>query len=146
MKKLIFILALTLLVICPNLSFAVAPDIVQTDNVIQSVEHTNGAMKVAEFTITADGGGDVAIFTFLVPDWVYGMHIESVEAYSATDDAFTILITSASAKYFTGSWTTATSKEEPQHPTAFWPIHEGLFIDATGITATQVVVVKVVFE
>jgi len=141
MKKILILTVLILAFAFP----ALAADVVQTNNGYASYSH-NQDLKTATFTVTADGAGDVAIFTFLKPGDIAGYHLFTVEMYSATDDAFTTLIyTNTGSTLFTHTTTAATSGEI-QNAADRWPIYDAPKIDVTGLTATEVATIIVSFE
>jgi hypothetical protein len=139
MKK--FVILLILLCVSP----VFAADVVQTNNGYASYPH-NKDMKTATFTITADGSGNVAIFTFLKPQDIYGYYLLSVEMKcAADDDAFTTIIyTNTGATMFTHT-TTAGTTGELQNADDRWPINSPPKIDITGLTAAKIVTVIVTF-
>jgi len=139
MKRFIPILFLIFLLVSPAWG-----DVAQTDNGF-AVYRLNKDMKTVEFTVTADGAGNVAIFTFLKPQEIYGYYLLSVEMSSATDDAFvTLIYSSAGSTLFTHT-TTAATTGEIQNADDRWPIYSALKIDVTGLTATEVATITVTF-
>lgn len=141
MKRFALIMFLIFLWFSP----ALAADVVQTSNGYASYRH-NENMKTATFTITADGSGDVAIFTFLKPQDIYGFHLLCVEMKcAADDDAFTVLIyTNAGATMFSHTTTAGTTGEIVSSEDR-WPINAAPKIDITGLTAAKIVTVIVTF-
>ena len=139
MKKFLTAILLVLFLTVP----ALAADVVQSGNGYDSPSDT---MKTATFTITADGSGNVAIFTFLKPHKIYGHYLLSVEIKcAADDDAFTVLITTnTGAPMFTHT-TTAATTGELENAADRWPINAAPKIDITGLTAAKIVTVIVTF-
>jgi hypothetical protein len=124
-------------------TLAFAADVVQTGNSFDSVSRD---MRIATFTITADGSGDVAIFTFLDPQKIYGWNLLAVEMYSADDDAFATTITTALGSTLFTHTTTAATSGELENATDRWPIYSIPKIDVVGLTATKVATVIVTFQ
>jgi hypothetical protein len=124
-----------------------AADVVQTEAVggYTSYPH-NDEMRTGTFTVTADVGGNVAIFTFENPETILGYYLYSVEMKcAATDEAFTVLITTnTGAPLFTHTTTSALTGEL-ENADDRWPINAAPKIDITGLTATKIVTVIVTF-
>lgn len=123
---------------------AFAADVAQTNNGYASYPH-NKDMRTATFTVTADGAGNVAVFTFLKPQDIYGYYLLSVEMSSATDDAFTTIVYSAAGSTLFTHTTTAATSGEIKNAVDRWPIYSAPKIDVTGLTATEVATVTVTF-
>jgi len=144
MKKIFSVLALFFLL---TVSSVWAADVVQTAAIggYKPYPH-NPDMRTATFTITADGSGDVAIFTFETAETIYGYYLLSVEMKcAADDDAFTVLITTnTGAPLFTHT-TTAATTGELENAADRWPINAAPKIDITDLTAAKVVTVIVTF-
>jgi len=106
----------------------------------------NKDMRIATFTITADGSGNVAIFEFEQAQTIYGYYLLSVEMKcDATDDAFTVLITTnTGAPLFTHT-TTAGTTGELVNADDRWPINSAPKIDITDLTVAKIVTVIVTF-
>jgi hypothetical protein len=122
---------------------ALAADVVQTGNGYDQISEN---MRTATFTITADGAGNVAIFSFLNPRMIYGWNLLSVEMQSATDDAFVVLITTNLGSSLFSYTTTAATTGHLENATDRWPIYSTPKIDVTGLTATEVATVIVTFQ
>jgi hypothetical protein len=103
-------------------------------------------MKIATFTITSDGGS-VPNTAFLDANKqsIFGFYILAVEMYSATDDAFTAVITTAlGSELFTFTTTAATSGHIANADDR-WPIYSVPKIDVTSLAAGEVCTVIVTF-
>lgn len=138
MKK--FLLTLCLLF---SANFVFAGDVVQDGD---SYDQISDSMRIATFTITSDGSGNVANTAFLEPGLIYGWNLLSVEMYSATDDAFVVLITTnLGSSLFTYTTTSATSGHL-ENAVDRWPIYSTPKIDVTGLTATEVCTIIVTFQ
>jgi hypothetical protein len=124
-----------------------AADVVQTEAVggYASYPH-NDEMRTATFTVTSDGSGNVAIFTFENPETILGYYLYSVEMKNAdSDDEFVVLITTnTGAPLFTHT-TTAGTTGELENADDRWPINAAPMIDITGLDTTEVVTVIVTF-
>jgi len=108
--------------------------------------HGRGAMVTATFTVTADGSGNVAAFSFLKPADIDGRYLFTVEAYSSTDAAFTVTIeTENGSPLFSEAWSAAIAGEALKSAADRWPIYDTPTIDVTGLTATEVCTVIVTF-
>jgi opacity protein-like surface antigen len=124
-----------------------AADVVQTEAAggYASYPH-NKDMRTATFTVTADGSGNVAIFTFENAETIYGYYLLSVEMKcAADDDAFTVLLyTNTGAPMFSHTTTSGTTGEL-KNAEDRWPINAAPKIDITGLTAAKIVTVIVTF-
>jgi hypothetical protein len=123
-----------------------AADVVQTEAAggYASYPH-NKDMRTGTFTVTSNAG-NVAIFTFENPETILGYHLFSVEMKcAATDDAFTVLITTnTGAPMFTHTTTSGLTGElEPADDR--WPINAAPKIDITDLDADKIVTVIVTF-
>lgn len=138
------ILILTILILA--LAFpAMAADVVQTNNGYASYIH-NPDIKTATFTITADGAGNVAIFTFLKPQDIYGFYLYSVETkVAADDDVITVIIYNNSGATLFTTTTAAATTGEIDNADDRWPINAPPKIDVTGMTAAKIATVIVTF-
>jgi hypothetical protein len=138
MKK--FLLALCLLLVA---SFAFAEGtVVQTGN---SYDQISQNMRIATFTITSDAGS-VPNTAFLRPRDIYGWNLLSVEMYSATDDAFTVTITTNLGSTLFTYTTTAATSGHLENATDRWPIYSIPKIDVTNLANTEVCTVIVTFQ
>lgn len=139
MKKLL----LTLLILLTFTCVAFGADVVQSGNGYDNVLLTG---KVATFTVTADGSGNVALFTFLKPEQIFGMYAFTVEMSSATDDAFQVLIyTNGGGVMFNHTTTAATTGEAVKSFPDRYLIYDAPKIDVVGLTATEIATIKVTF-
>ena len=143
MKK---ILAATLFVLL-MIGTGWAADVVQTSAAggYGSFPH-NKDMRIATFTVTADGSGNVAIFTFENAETIYGFYLLSVEMKcAADDDAFTVLLYTNNGTPMFSHTTTAGTTGEIKNADDRWPINSAPKIDITGLTATKIVTVIATF-
>jgi len=124
-----------------------AADVVQTEAIggYKAYPH-NKDMRTGTFTVTADGSGNVGLFTFEDAETIYGYYLLSVEMKcAADDDAFTVLIyTNGGATMFSHT-TTAGTTGELENADDRWPINLAPKIDITGLTAAKIVTVIVTF-
>jgi len=119
--------------------------IVQTGNTFYPVDG-NGRMLKGTFTVTADAGG-VANTAFLDADKLRdGYHLLSVEMVSATDDAFTVTITTPRGTPLFSKTTTAATTGEIKSPAAFWPIYDTPWVDVTDLAAGESCTLIAIFE
>jgi len=126
---------------------ALAADVVQEPavNGYTAYPH-NKDMRVATFTITADGSGNVAIFEFENAETIYGFYLLSVEMKcAADDDAFTVLLYTNNGTPMFSHTTTSGTTGEIKNADDRWPINSAPKIDITGLTAAKIVTVIVTF-
>ena len=126
---------------------ALAADVVQEPavNGYTAYPH-NKDMRVATFTITADGSGNVAIFTFEEAQEIYGYYLLSVEIkVAADDDAITVLLYTNSGATMFSKTTTAATTGEIHNADDRWPINSAPKIDITDMTAAKIATVIVTF-
>ena len=132
MKRILILTVLILALAFP----AMAADVVQTNNGYASYIH-NPDIKTATFTITADGAGNVAIFTF---------YLYSVETkVAADDDVITVIIYNNSGATLFTTTTAAATTGEIDNADDRWPINAPPKIDVTGMTAAKIATVIVTF-
>ena len=143
MKK---ILAATLFVLL-MIGTGWAADVVQEPAVRGYTAFPNNKdMRVATFTITADGSGNVAIFEFEQAQEIYGYYILSVEIkVAATDDAITVLIYTNNGATMFSKTTTAATTGEIHNCDDRWPINSAPKIDITDMAAAKIATVIVTF-
>jgi hypothetical protein len=138
MKKILLITACILLMA----AYAFAEGtVVQSGNSYDTQDPKK--MKTATFTITSDAGS-VPNTAFLKPNDIYGYYLLSVETYSATDDAYVVLIGTANTNLFTYTTTAATSGHI-QNADDRWPVYSTLYIDVTGLATAESCTVIVTF-
>ena len=128
MKKILLLVAAVALIA----AWVHAQEISQTNNG-WATYRLNPDCKSATFTVTADATGDVTTFEFLKPHEIYGWHLHSVEAYSANDDAFTVLLTTANGTSLLSFALTQATTGEATIPSAYWPITSNPVMDVTGL-------------
>ena len=137
MKKFLFTI---LILLITGLAFAEGT-VVQSGNGYDTYFQD---MRVATFTITSDAGS-VPNTAFLKPDKILGWYIKDVEMYSATDDAWTVTITTnLGATLFSFTTTAATSGHLEYAPDR-WAINSTPKIDVTNLTDTESCTVIVTF-
>ena len=139
------LLSAILILTLPLLCFAA--DVVQVGN--DFTDHGEN-MKTATFTITADASGDVAIWTFLKDRELNGYYLHSAEMKSATDAAFTVIISSSLGSTLLTKTTAIGTTGEVAAPFTSgeivrWPIYSPTKIDVTGLTSQNIVTVIVTF-
>jgi len=129
-----------------TLSSARAADVVQTGDTFYPVDG-NGYMMRGTFTVTSDGSGNVASFAFLDSAKLRGKHLTTIEAYSTTDAAFTVVLTTAGgSETFDDAWTGATSGEAPKNPDAYWPVYDTWSVDVTSLAVGEICTINAIFE
>jgi len=143
MKKILVIMIFALLLT----GTVWAADVVQTEAIggYKAYPH-NADMRTGTFTVTADGSGDVAIFTFEDAETIYGYYLLSVEIKcAADDDAFTVLIYTNNGATMFSKTTTAATTGEIHNADDRWPINSAPKIDITDLTAAKIVTVIATF-
>ena len=94
-------------------------------------------------TVTADGSGDVAILEMAN---VVGMNLFDVpKVYSATDAAFTVLLTSNTGVPFISHTTTAATTGEFATAADRHTMIDAPKLDVTGLTATESCTIVLIF-
>ena len=101
-------------------------------------------MRVATFTITSDAGS-VPNTAFLKPEKILGWYLKEVEVYSATDDAFTVTITTNLGATLFALTTTAATSGELDYAADRWAINSTPKIDVTNLAAGESCTVIVTF-
>ena len=124
-----------------------AADVVQEEAIKGYTAYPhNKDMRVATFTVTADGSGNVAIFTFEEAQEIYGYYLLSVEIkVAATDDEITVLIYTNNGATMFEKTTTAATTGEIHNADDRWPINSAPKIDITDMTAAKIATVIVTF-
>lgn len=117
--------------------------IVQTGDTFYPVDG-DGRMLKGTFTVTADAGG-VANTAFVNSTRLRGYYLYTVEMTSATDDAFTVTITTASGTPLFSKTTTAATTGEIKYPAAFFPIYDTPYVDVTDLAASESATLTVIF-
>ena len=123
---------------------AMAADVVQAKNGYDSFKE-NQNMKTATFTVTADGSGNVGIFTFLKPGDIEGMYLMSVEVKCADDAAFQTLIYTSNGTPLFDFTSASADVGQIKNATDRWPITSAPKIDVVGLTATKIATIIVTF-
>jgi hypothetical protein len=149
MKILKGVLIILFVVCCFNVSFAA--DVRQMGR----YPMLNNTLRTATFVITADGSGNVEKTAFLdAPGNIYGWYIMTVEMTSATEDIFTVLIstyagattsTAGGVELFNYTTATADTTGDIESVKDRYPIYATPYIDVTGLPATEVCRVVVTF-
>lgn len=142
MKRFITAVILSLLLLVPGIGSAA--DVVQAGNGWDTIA-PNRSVVYTTFTVTADGAGNVAEFTFLKPEDIMGYYLLSVEMYSATDDAFVTIIYSGLGTTMFSHTTTAATSGEIKNGVDRWPVYSTWSIDVTGLAAAEVATIVVTF-
>lgn len=138
MKKFLLVL---LILLAPTLVLAEGT-VVQAGN---SYDLVAEKMKIATFTITSDAGSvpNTAFLDFV--RGIQGWYIFSVEMYSATDDAWTVTITTALGSEIYAYTTTAATTGHLEKVNYVFPIYSVPNIDVTNLADTESCTVIVAF-
>ena len=139
MKKLITILTVLFVMFSVN---AFAEGTVQ--QAYNGYSRLSDDVQTAKFVIYSDGGS-VPNTAFKSPTDIMGWYLFSVEIYSATDDAFTVTVTTYLGAELFAYTTTAATGGHLENALDRWPITSTPNIDVTNLATTESCTVIVTF-